>query len=80
MTPPKEWPHHFVHTLEWIPTNWYTDQELHRETTKLTVLEHKFTVTLSFEHENLNIDSTLKKIIGVIFIKQREVELMTKEQ
>jgi hypothetical protein len=21
MTPPKEWPHHFVHTLEGIPTN-----------------------------------------------------------
>jgi hypothetical protein len=25
MTPPEEWPHHFIHTLEGIPTNWYTD-------------------------------------------------------
>jgi hypothetical protein len=25
MTPPEEWPHHFIHTLEGIPVNWYTD-------------------------------------------------------
>jgi hypothetical protein len=25
MTPPKEWPHYFIHTLEGIPANWYTD-------------------------------------------------------
>jgi hypothetical protein len=28
MTPLEEWPHHFIHTLEGIPTNWYIDQEL----------------------------------------------------
>jgi hypothetical protein len=28
MTPPEEWPHHFIHTLEGIPTNLYMDQEL----------------------------------------------------
>jgi hypothetical protein len=25
MTPPKKWPHHFIHTLEGIPVNWYID-------------------------------------------------------
>jgi hypothetical protein len=34
------------------------------------VLLHNFTVTFSFNHENPNIDATLKKIIGVIFIKE----------
>jgi hypothetical protein len=28
MTPLEEWPHHFIHTLEGIPANWYTNQEL----------------------------------------------------
>jgi hypothetical protein len=37
-------------------------------------------VTFSFEHENPNIDSELKQIRGVIFIKEPEVELMTKDQ
>jgi hypothetical protein len=32
MTPPEEWPHHFIHTLERIPANWYTNQELHKGT------------------------------------------------
>jgi hypothetical protein len=25
MTPPEEWTHHFIHTLEGIPGNWYID-------------------------------------------------------
>jgi hypothetical protein len=33
MTPPEEWPHHFVHTLEGIPANRYMDQELRKGTT-----------------------------------------------
>ena len=70
MTPPEEWPHHFVHTIEGIPTNWYRDQELRRGTTSWIVLQPNFTDTFSFEHENPNIDSTLKKIRGVIFIKE----------
>ena len=69
MTPLKEWSHHFVHTLEGIPTNWYTDQELRRGTTNCTILQQKIIVTFAFEHENPNIDSTLKQIRGVIFIK-----------
>jgi len=34
----------------------------------------------SFDDENPNIDSSLKQIRGVIFIKEPEVELITKEQ
>ena len=80
MTPLEEWPHHFVHTLEGISTNWYIDQELRKGTTNQIVLQKKFIVTFSFEHENPNMHSTLKPIIGVIFIKEPEVECMTEEQ
>jgi hypothetical protein len=44
------------------------------------VLQHNFIVTFSFEHENPNIDSTLKQIRGVIFIQEPEVELITEYQ
>jgi hypothetical protein len=47
---------------------------------KWAVLQQNFIVTLSFEHENPNIDATLKQIRGVIFIQEPEVELITKEQ
>jgi hypothetical protein len=80
MTPPEEWPHHFIHTLEGIPKNWYIDQEMHRGTTEWTTLQQNFVVTFSFEHENPNIDSALKQIRGVIFIDEPEVELMTEYQ
>jgi hypothetical protein len=77
MTLPKEWPHHFIHTLERIPTNLYVDQELHKGTAEWTTLQHNFIVIFSFEHENPNIDLSLKQIIGVIFTKEPEVELIT---
>ena len=70
MTPPEEWLCHFIHTLERIPTNWYTDHELRIGTTNWTVLQQNFTVTFSFEHENPNIDATIHKIIGVLLIKE----------
>jgi hypothetical protein len=70
MTPLEEWPHHFIHTLEGIPTNWYVDQELCRGTAEWTTLQQNFIVTFSFEHENPNMDSTLKQIRGVIFIQE----------
>jgi hypothetical protein len=44
------------------------------------VLQQNFTVTFSFEHENPNIDATLKRIRGVIFIKELELELVIEEQ
>jgi hypothetical protein len=80
MTPPEEWPHHFIHTLEGIPENWYVDQELRRGTAEWTTLQKKFVVTFSFEHENPNMDLALKQIRGVIFIQEPEVELITEYQ
>jgi hypothetical protein len=77
MTPSEEWPHHFIHTLEVIPANWYTDQELHKGTVTWKTLERNFSITFSFEHENPNIDKSLKWIRGVIVIKEPEVELIT---
>jgi hypothetical protein len=62
MTPPKEWTHHFIHTLEGISGNWYIDREMRKGTTEWTGLHKNFVVTLSFEHENLNMDSSLKQI------------------
>jgi hypothetical protein len=44
-------------------------------TTEWKQLQYKFVVTLSFEHENPNIDSALKKI-RLIFIDDPEVETM----
>jgi hypothetical protein len=80
MTPQEEWPHHFVHTLEGIPTNQYTNHELCKGTTSWTVLQKYFTYTFSFEHENPNIDASLKQIRGVIFIKELEVKIIIEEK
>jgi hypothetical protein len=80
MTPPEEWPYHFIHTLEGIPVNWYTDQELRKGTTTWTTLQHKFTVTFSFEHKSPIIDAALKWIRGIIFSEELDIELITDEQ
>jgi hypothetical protein len=44
---------------------------------KMDNITTNFIVTFSFEHENPNMDSTLKQIRGVIFIDEPEVALMT---
>jgi hypothetical protein len=80
MTPSKEWSHHFIHTLEGIPVNWYTDQEMHKETKEWATLQQNFIVTFSFEHENPNIDVALKRIRNIIFIEEPEVESITEAQ
>jgi hypothetical protein len=80
LTPPDEWPHHFIHTLEGILANWYTNQELHKETATWITLQHNFTVTFSFEHENPNIDAAPKQTREVMFIKELEFKLITEEQ
>jgi hypothetical protein len=63
--------------LEGIPTKWYIYQELRRGIAEWTTLQHDFIVTFSFENENPKIDLALKKIIGVIFIKEPEVAIIT---
>jgi hypothetical protein len=77
LTPPEEWPHHFIHTLERIQANWHTDQELCKGTGTWMILQQNFSLTFSFEHENPNIDATLKRIKGVILITKPEVKLIT---
>jgi hypothetical protein len=37
-------------------------------------LQQNFTITFSFEHENPNIDATLKRIKNIIFMEELEVE------
>jgi hypothetical protein len=51
-----------------------------RGNTEWTRLQNNFVVTLSFEHENPNIDSTLNMIWGMIFIDEPEVEIMIEYQ
>ena len=50
--------------------NDYVDLELHRGTAKWKALQQNFIVTFSFEHENPNIDSSLKLIWGMILIDE----------
>jgi hypothetical protein len=80
MTPPEEWPHHFIHILEGIPGIWYIDQKMHIGITEWTSLHQNFVVTFSFEHEYPNIDSTMKLIHGMIFINELKVEIIIKYQ
>jgi hypothetical protein len=80
ITPLEEWHHHFIHTLEGVPANWYTDQELRKGTMTWTTLKQSFTVDFSFEHKNPNIYVMLKRIRGVIFIKEPEIELTIEEK
>jgi hypothetical protein len=56
--------------IERNPKNWYVDQEMCRGTVEWRTLQHNIVLTLSFEQENPNIDSTLKHIIGEIFIDE----------
>jgi hypothetical protein len=76
LVPPEEWPHHFIHTLEGIPRNWYTKLELHRGTVNWKDLQQNFVITFAFEHENPEIDTTLKLIKERIF-EEPEVEIVT---
>ena len=67
LVPPEELPHHFIHTLEDIPRNWYTEQEQLRETANWEEIQHNFVVTFSFEHESPEIDRTLNVVRDKIF-------------
>ena len=52
LVPPGEWTHYFIHTLEGIPSNWYKEKELHKETMIWGTVKHNFIKTFSFESEN----------------------------
>jgi hypothetical protein len=43
-------------------------------------LQQNFTITFSFKNENPNIHEALKRIRGVIFIKEPEIKFIIEEQ
>jgi hypothetical protein len=53
---------------------------MRRGNTEWKTLQKKFVVKFSFENENLDIDSSLKMIHGMIFTNETEVEIMTEYQ
>jgi hypothetical protein len=67
LVPPEEWPHHFIHTLEGIPRNWYTELEQHGETANWEEMQLNFVVTFSFEHESQEIHIEMKVVRYGIF-------------
>jgi hypothetical protein len=62
-----EWTHYFVHTLKGIPSNWYKEKELHRETVSWGLVHKNFIQTFAFESENLWVDLALQRIKMKIF-------------
>jgi hypothetical protein len=79
LVPPREWTHYFIHTLEGIPSNWYKEKELRRETVSWGAVQQNFIKTFSFESENPWVDLALQRIKMNIF-EEYEVDTMTIER
>ena len=62
-----EWAHLFVHTMDTIPKNWYTETELHRGTKNWPLLTEGFQLTFRFESEYPEIDDALEVIKTKVF-------------
>jgi len=67
LVPLEEWLHHFIHILEGIPRNWYTELELCRGTANWEEMQQNFVITFAFEHDNPKMDTTLKLVKERIF-------------
>ena len=65
--PEDEWVHLFIHTLDTVPRNWYTEIELRKGTVSWPVMIERFLLTFSFESEYPSIDQALKLIKTKIF-------------
>ena len=59
--------HLFVHTLETIPKNWYTETELHRGTKNWPLLIEGFQLTVGFDSEYPEIDDALEIVRLKVF-------------
>ena len=57
--PKDEWVHRFIHTLDQIPKNWYTETELRRGTTTWPLMIDSFELTFTFESEYPSINQAL---------------------
>jgi hypothetical protein len=53
---------------------------MHKGNKRWVTLQYDFTVTFSFEHENPNINTALKRIRNIIFIEEPEVEAIIEVQ
>ena len=62
-----EWVHLFIHTLDTVPRNWYTETELCRGTITWPVMIDNFELTFTFESEYPSIDQALDVIKTKIF-------------
>ena len=65
--PEDEWVHQFIHTLDTVPRNWYTETELRKGTITLPLLIDIFLLTFAFESEYPNVDQALDVIHIKIF-------------
>ena len=65
--PEDEWVHLFIHTLDTVPRNWYTETELRRGTITWPVMIDSFLLTFTFESEYPSIDQALKIIKTKMF-------------
>ena len=65
--PEDEWVHLFIHTLDTVPRNWYTETELHRGMITWLVMIDIFLLTFTFEYEYPSIDQALEIIKTKIF-------------
>lgn len=62
-----EWVHLFVHTLDTIPKNWYTEIELRRGTENWSLMIDGFKINFGFESEYPKVDTTLEMIRVKVF-------------
>ena len=65
--PQDEWVHRFIHTLDTVPRNWYTETELHRGTTTWSLMTDSFLLTFAFESEHPSVAQALDIIRTKIF-------------
>ena len=63
----KEWVHHFIHTLDMMPRNWYTYVELQQGTLEWEEIATSFTHAFQFVDDHPIIDATLKVMKEKIF-------------
>ena len=62
-----EWVHLFVHTLDTIPRNWYTETELRRGSENWSLMINGFKLTFGFESEYPEIYDALEVIRTKVF-------------
>ena len=65
--PEDEWVHLFIHTLDIVPRNRYTETELRRGTITWPLMIESFQLTFSFESEHPSIDQGLNCIRNKTF-------------